>query len=1556
MNRLIRVLLPLGVLAVLLGATATAGAQKVANPGNVNFRLTNGVMKVKDQEFGFDESQNISFNGTIDKAGAVTIPTITFPNYSISASGFNLTIKINVVGPTTGSVNPLTGAVSLRLRVWIKIDGVPFGGDCRIASASSPIDVNALITGTSGSRTGTPYNPANGTMRIVNSTFSVPASSSCGVAAGTVDSTVGLPSAAGNNAAEFNLRTTPTLNRAINPALTASPASGTAPFTTTLDASGSTVTAGPATYRWDFTNDGTIDQTTSTPTVTHTYTTGGTQTARVQVVDAEGDVADATRQLTVAAYPDIELGVTHAGDFRVGDTGRYAISLKNVGYAATTGPVTVSSTLPAGLTYDSATGAGWGCSAAGQDLTCSRSVAIGVGATAPELGLNLKVGAEARGQVEPVFTANAAGDDEPGNDSASDPTTVRATDLRIDLTHAAHAMLPGEDPANVIEISAENVGDASTSGPTVITDELPAGLTPLTATGDGWDCEIEGQLVTCTHAGQIDPGESTEPILITVSATLEPGSLGVTVQNEAAVATADDVDPANDTATDPVLILDGQDVGVTKSHEGNLTAGQQAQYRLEARNFGTAPTTGPTVITDELPAGLTYVGADGGPDWICGHDEGIVTCSHDAPIPAGTSAPAIDLTVAVGVEAIPAVANTVEVATDDDPNPANDVATDEAIVQAIDLLIEKTHEGPLRVGERAEYTLSVRNAGDSPTVGVTTVTDPLPAGLSFVSADGGEGWACSETGGTVTCEHEGILGPDAAAEDIVLTVEVEAAAAPAVENTATVETQDDFKPSNDSVADSGVVIDADTSVGISRTGTFRPGQTGTYLIVVRNEGAVATAHPAVAKVDLPAGLELDSVAGTGWTCGELDRTVTCERAAALGAKATAPAISLRVDVTVAAIPQVETVATVTTEGDRYPDNDSDSDVTTVIGPDLAVASGHDGPFRVGASHRYLIEVANVGTGPTVGPITVTDTLPAGLEPTAAFGAGWSCSTAAPVVTCTRSAALDPDRSAGEIRVDVTPRPAALAANETEGTVENRVAVATDFDGNPENDEATDPTDLVAIDLGLEIDGPAATSIGEIAEYAARVTNLGSAATDGQIRVTDTVPAGFTPRPSGGDGWICSSAGAKVTCSYNRQTAPGEALPDLTIRARAGGAAGTVTNRAEVSTEGDVIAANDDAELETEVSAAPDLEVELQARPQVGDKLRVGTDGGYTVHVRNRGTAPTDGNVTVRVDLPAGVTFLSLDHGQGWTCQPAGDRTVECGFAGRIGPDEIAGFGFLVDITPRAADAISAEASVSSDTDLNPDNDHSVAVNAVTRIDLALTRQHQAGWAQGGTGSYELEVANVGTAATTGPAVITETLPVHTSWGSAAGEGWSCTVSGRRLRCANPESIPPGGSSRLSVTLQVGEAASPLIEATSTVTTLDDADPANDEATEAITVAAAPQKVQRKVRILPGRTATTRSGVVTVWLTCPADAGVKCRGALRLQTRGKVRVSKRKRARLNLGRARYAVAPGYRSPVRIGLKRPGRRALKLNRRMRAQATASNQGQSPTRAAVVIRRGR
>jgi uncharacterized repeat protein (TIGR01451 family) len=62
-----------------------------------------------------------------------------------------------------------------------------------------------------------------------------------------------------------------------------------------------------------------------------------------------------------------------------GGTATYTLTASNIGAAATTAAVTVTDTLPAGLTATGLAGTGWSCTLS--PLSCNRSTALSAGAT-----------------------------------------------------------------------------------------------------------------------------------------------------------------------------------------------------------------------------------------------------------------------------------------------------------------------------------------------------------------------------------------------------------------------------------------------------------------------------------------------------------------------------------------------------------------------------------------------------------------------------------------------------------------------------------------------------------------------------------------------------------------------------------------------------------------------------------------------------------------------------------------------------------------------------------------------------------------------------------------------------------------------------------------------------------------------------------------------------------------------------------------------------------------------------------------------------------------------
>ncbi|MFN8150909.1 MAG: PKD domain-containing protein [Solirubrobacterales bacterium] len=962
--RSLSILVALAALALCALIAPRAEAAKVGNPGAFGATVTSGTIQIKTQTFNFTDADPITFAGTIDAAGNVNIPVSGqhFPSFAVQG----YPVSIIPTHPITGTVNPMTGAGSLRLRVYIKIDGVPTGGGCAIGSSGSPIDLNALITGTTappGPNTpisGTPYNTSNGTATVVNNSYSVPASNSCGQGASTVDGALGLPSAAGNNSAVFNLVTNPFLQKGVNASYTITPNSGFTPLNSNFSAAASSVPAGvktctpalPSTpncgYRWDWDNNGTVDQVTNTNSTSHTYSTPGNYTTRLTIYDSDGDTDTTTRTVTVTGRPDLAIDKSHTGDFQTGNTGTYTIDVDNNGNGATTGTTTVTDTLPSGLSYQSASGAGWTCGAAPPLVTCTRTAAIPAGGSAPSITLTVNVGDSARPAV--TNTAGVATPDETAtsDNTDSDPTDVKAIDVAVDKSHTGSFRVNRNED---YELRVTNDGSLATTGTTTVSDTLPIGMNYFSSSAPaGWNCNGSGNSFSCTNPNPLPVGYD-ETITLTVAVD---GQAVGTQTNTATISTPGDTDPTDDSSSDLTVVVAAPDLAIDKSHDGDFRVGTPGVYELDVTNDGALPTAGTTTVTDTVPAELPVQSASGG-GWNCNVSGQDVTCTNPTVMQPDESLPTITITTGVTQAAIPLVSNSATVATsgtgqDADPNPVNDTDADPTAVTATDLAIDKSHSGTFPVGGNGSFTLAVRNDGTAPTAGTTTVTDTLPAELSYVSASG-SGWSCNASGQDVTCTRAATIGANAAAPNITLTVAVANTNSPDVTNTATVAGADDINAANDSDSDTAALVAADLQIVKSHSGDFVVGTQRAYDLKVKNVGPLPTTGTNTVTDVLPTGLSFVSASGPNWSCNNGGQTVTCTRTNPIAGGGPASTIQVLVDVGAAAFPGVTNTATVDNANDRNPANDSSSDPTTVKTADLAIAKTHSGQLRAGVAAR-----------------------------------------------------------------------------------------------------------------------------------------------------------------------------------------------------------------------------------------------------------------------------------------------------------------------------------------------------------------------------------------------------------------------------------------------------------------------------------------------------------------------------------------------------------------------------------------------------------------------------
>jgi uncharacterized repeat protein (TIGR01451 family) len=268
------------------------------------------------------------------------------------------------------------------------------------------------------------------------------------------------------------------------------------------------------------------------------------------VNDTNNTASDPTT-VTTGPAPDLAIAKTHSGNASQGQIGfNYTITVSNVGAGTTSGTVTVSDTIPTGMTATAMSGNGWVCSF-GSTSTCTRSDALAGASSYPAITLTVTVASTAPSSITNTATVSGGGETNTANDSASDPTTVTATptaDLTITKTHTGN---PRQGQIGfTYTITVRNTGGAASSGAVTVTDVLPAGLTTTAIAGAGWACTV-GPTSTCTRADALASGASYPAITLTVN--VAPTASG-TITNTATVSGGGDTNASNNTATDQATV------------------------------------------------------------------------------------------------------------------------------------------------------------------------------------------------------------------------------------------------------------------------------------------------------------------------------------------------------------------------------------------------------------------------------------------------------------------------------------------------------------------------------------------------------------------------------------------------------------------------------------------------------------------------------------------------------------------------------------------------------------------------------------------------------------------------------------------------------------------------------------------------------------------------------------------------------------------------------------------------------------------------------------------
>ncbi|EGF27930.1 beta strand repeat-containing protein [Rhodopirellula baltica] len=359
---------------------------------------------------------------------------------------------------------------------------------------------------------------------------------------------------------------------------------------------------------------------------------------------------------------------------------------------------------------------------------------------------------------------------DPESDSNNNTSTVNIDpDARIDLilekTAAETTVVPGADTVTytfTVSHDDDSISDAINSR---ITDTLPAGLSNVVITAAG---SSTSNFNTTTRLLEVEyasiPVGTTRTF--TVTADVDP-TVTTDLVNSASVAVpgVTELDSTNNTDTVTVGVTPEFDLTIAKTVQGGATTfgpDDTVTFNIvvshdtnddgtEADNGESPSTATGAIVTDTLPAGLTFASATSGGAAVTptSTTNGVIVFPEFDLAPGTTRT--LTITATVDDDASGAITNNVSIATDagETQTDNNSASVPVTVVPEANVRVTKTVDvTTAQTGAELTYTVIVFNDGPSPAAAVTAV-DTLPAGLTFVSGTGPSG-ALSATGQTVT--------------------------------------------------------------------------------------------------------------------------------------------------------------------------------------------------------------------------------------------------------------------------------------------------------------------------------------------------------------------------------------------------------------------------------------------------------------------------------------------------------------------------------------------------------------------------------------------------------------------------------------------------------------------------------------------------------------------------------------------------------------------------------------------------------------------------------------
>ncbi|HZP66884.1 MAG TPA: DUF11 domain-containing protein, partial [Rudaea sp.] len=947
---------------------------------------------------------------------------------------------------------------------------------------------------------------------------------------------------------------------------------------------------------------------------------------------------------TAGASADVSIDKTlvTTGPYVAGQTLTYTLLVANAGPSTATN-VQVTDT-PTNLTITNVSGGG--CSA----LPCTiASLASGASVT-----ITTTATINAAGAFDNAATVSATEPDPNlanNTDNTGNGGTAGAPQLTVTKTASPTTFTVGV-PASY-DVTVTNTGNASTSAGITLADALPSGISLTSASGANWNCTGTTNL-SCTFAGSLAPSASTTLTLnVAVAASAVNGNNTATASgggDPTCPATARCSGTVTVGVTAPQLTTTKtgtlDNTVVAPSNQSN--PGDTIAYTITVANSGTGTATAITIVDPLLPTLNCTIGAS--------------AVSLPTALAAGASL------VCTGTYALTAtdvsngsVSNTATTSAGNVCNPttagstcAASTSTPLAVVPVLSTtktgVLDNTVVAPNNQsdpGDQIHYTITVANSGNGAATGVNLSDAKLPSLTCTIGGNPATLPTTIAAGATLTCTGTYTL----TAGDI---------SAGSVTNTVTVSGTNACPPGTGCTGTEITPLGQVPVLAVTKSATPTPfvvGQPASYTITVANNGTAATSAAITLSDTLPSGITLATASGTNWNCtGTSALNCTFNGTLAAGANTV---LTLNVDVAASATTGNNS-ATASGGGDSTCPAAARCTGTVPVAitvPQLTVGkTATPNPFVVGQPASYAVTVTNSGSATTVGNIVVTDTLPTGISLASASGANWGC-TGTGTLACTFTGTLAVSAST-TLTLDVN-----VGASATSGT--NTATASGGGDPScPAAGHCSGTTTVNVTSPQLDVTKtatPTSFTVGQPASYAITVTNSGTAATIGNVTISDALPAGITYVSATGSNWSCTGA-PNLSCTFASTLAAGTSTV-LTLNVNVGASATSGTNTATATGGGDPTcpAAPHCSGTVIVGAGGPQLALTKTATPSA---FVIGQPASYTITVRNNGTASTVGAILVSDSLPAGIT-LQTYTGSNWTC--SGTTSLNCSFSGTLAP-------------------------------------------------------------------------------------------------------------------------------------------------------------------------------------------------------------------------------------------------------------------------------------------------